>query len=54
MKIKYLKDMHNAKEGDVLEVNSLQAKVLILRGIAELVNEQSEVKGTKKQRTKGK
>ena len=48
MKVKYLKDMHNAKAGDVLELNSLQARVLILRGIVEPVEETS----AKKKKTK--
>ena len=35
MKIKYLKEMHNAKAGDVLEVTDIEANVLIKTGVAE-------------------
>lgn len=35
MKIKYLKVMHNAKVGDVLEVTDFEANILIKTGVAE-------------------
>lgn len=35
MKIKYLKVMHNANIGDVLEVTDFEANILIKTGVAE-------------------
>lgn len=35
MKIKYLKVMHNAEVGDVLEVTDFEANILIKTGVAE-------------------
>ena len=35
MKIKYLKIMHNANIGDVLEVSDFEANILIKTGVAE-------------------
>lgn len=35
MKIKYLKVMHNANVGDVLEVTDFEANILIKTGVAE-------------------
>lgn len=35
MKIKYLKDTHDARAGDVREVEDAQGKVLVLLGTAE-------------------
>lgn len=35
MKIKYLKIMHNAEVGDVLEVTDFEANILIKTGVAE-------------------
>lgn len=35
MKIKYLKLMHNANIGDVLEVTDFEANILIKTGVAE-------------------
>ena len=35
MKIKYLKVMHNANPGDVLEVTEFEANILIKTGVAE-------------------
>lgn len=46
MKIKYLKVMHNANVGDVLEVTDFEANILIKTGIAE------EYKESKKANTK--
>jgi len=42
MKVKYLKVMHNANIGDVLEVTEFEANILIKTGVAE------EYKGPKK------
>ena len=36
MKIKYLKVMHNANVGDVLEVTDFEANILIKTGVAEV------------------
>ena len=36
MKVKYLKVMHNANIGDVLEVTEFEANILIKTGVAEL------------------
>ena len=46
MKIKYLKVMHNANVGDVLEVTDFEANILIKSGVAE------EYKVVKKVNTK--
>lgn len=35
MKVKYLKVMHNANVGDVLEVTDFEANILIKTGVAE-------------------
>lgn len=35
MKIKYLKGMHNAVIGDVLDVTDFEANILIKTGVAE-------------------
>ena len=35
MKIKYLKVMHNANVGDVLEVTNFEANILIKTGVAK-------------------
>lgn len=35
MKIKYLKVMHNANVGDVLDVTDFEANILIKTGVAE-------------------
>ena len=35
MKIKYLKVMHNANPGDVLEITEFEANILIKTGVAE-------------------
>ncbi len=35
MKVKYLKVMHNANVGDVLEVTDFEANILIKAGVAE-------------------
>jgi len=48
MKIKYLKVMHNAEIGDVLEVTDFEANILIKTGVAE------EFKEPKKPITKAK
>ena len=39
MKIKYLKVMHNANVGDVLEVTEFEANILIKAGVAEAYKE---------------
>ena len=39
MKVKYLKQMHNAKIGDVLEVTDFEANILIKTGVAEAYEE---------------
>lgn len=41
MKIKYLKEMHNANVGEMLEVTDFEANILIKTGVAELVESQS-------------
>lgn len=41
MKIKYLKLMHNANVGDVLEVTDFEANILIKTGVAELAGNQT-------------
>lgn len=45
MKIKYLKQMHNADIGDVLDIPDDQAKVLILLGVAVELTEAPKKKG---------
>ncbi len=35
MKIKYIKQMHNANVGEVLDIPDLQANVLVKLGVAE-------------------
>lgn len=49
MKIKYLKVMHNAKIGDVLEVTDFEANILIKTGVAEAYKEPK--KTTRKTKT---
>ncbi|MHA3050207.1 hypothetical protein [Acinetobacter sp. ANC 4639] len=49
MKIKYLKVMHNANVGDVLEVTEFEANILIKTGIAEAFDEPK--KATRKAKT---
>lgn len=49
MKIKYLKVMHNANVGDVLEVTEFEANILIKTGIAEAFDEPKKV--TRKAKT---
>lgn len=39
MKIKYLKDTHDSKVGDVKEIQDAQAKVLVQLGLAEIYTE---------------
>lgn len=39
MKIQYLKQMHNANVGDVLEVTEFEANVLVRTGVAKLIDE---------------
>jgi len=39
MKVKYLKVMHNADVGDVLEVTDFEANILIKSGVAEAYEE---------------
>ena len=39
MKVKYLKVMHNANVGDVLEVTEFEANILIKTGVAEAYKE---------------
>ena len=49
MKIKYLKVMHNANVGDVLEVTEFEANILIKTGIAKAFDEPK--KATRKAKT---
>lgn len=49
MKIKYLKIMHNAEIGDVLEVTDFEANILIKTGVAEEFKEPVKKVVTKKQ-----
>ncbi|MHA3063096.1 hypothetical protein [Acinetobacter sp. ANC 4641] len=39
MKVKYLKVMHNANVGDVLDVTEFEANILIKTGVAEAFEE---------------
>ncbi len=39
MKIKYLKDTHDSKVGDVKEIQDVQASVLVKLGLAEIFTE---------------
>lgn len=39
MKIKYLKDTHDSKFGDVKEIQDVQASVLVKLGLAEVFTE---------------
>ena len=49
MKIEYLKVMHNANVGDVLEVTEFEANILIKTGVAEAYEEPK--KTTRKTKT---
>ncbi|WP_165492562.1 hypothetical protein [Acinetobacter sp. ANC 5045] len=49
MKVKYLKVMHNANVGDVLEVTDFEANILIKTGVAEAYEEPK--KTTRKTKT---
>ena len=49
MKVKYLKLMHNANVGDVLEVTDFEANILIKTGVAEAYEEPK--KTTRKTKT---
>jgi hypothetical protein len=49
MKVKYLKVMHNANVGDVLEVTEFEANILIKTGVAEAFEEPK--KATRKAKT---
>lgn len=48
MKIKYLKLMHNANVGDVIEVTDFEANILIKTGVAEEFKEPVKKASTKK------
>ncbi len=52
MKIKYLKVMHNANIGDVLEVTDFEANILIKTGVAEEFKESVKKAPTKKAKAK--
>ncbi len=47
MKIKYLKVMHNANVGEVLEVTDFEANILIKTGVAEEFKELAKKNTTK-------
>ncbi len=47
MKIKYLKVMHNANIGDVLDVTDFEANILIKMGVAEEFKEPLKKTATK-------
>ena len=49
MKIKYLKVMHNAIVGDVVEVTEFEANILIKTGVAEVYEDPK--KTTRKTKT---
>lgn len=47
MKVKYLKIMHNANVGDVLEVTDFEANILIKTGVVEEFKEPEKKLATK-------